>query len=55
MQNNMFGPMGGMMQDQSAQQDQPDMEAVMGDMMEMMENTGDDELDLDGDDPNWEK
>jgi len=47
MQNNMFGPMGGMMQDQSTQQDQPDMEAVMGDMMDMMENPDDDELDLD--------
>ena len=47
MQNNMFGPIGGMMQDQSTQQDQPDMEAVMGDMMDMMENPDDDELDLD--------
>ena len=47
MQNNMFGPMGGMMQDPSAQQDQPDMEAVMGDMMDMMEDPDDDELNLD--------
>jgi hypothetical protein len=62
MQNNMFGPMGGMMQDQSAQQDQPDMEAVMGDMMDMMEDPDDDELGLDedeldvnGDDADWKK
>ena len=50
MQNNMFGPMGGMMQDQATQQEQPDMEAVMGDMMDMMEDPDDDELDLDLDD-----
>jgi len=55
MQNNMFGPMGGMMQDQSAQQDQPDMEAVMGDMMDMMEDPDDDELDLDDDEVDWKQ
>lgn len=37
MQNSMFGPMDGMMQDSSTQQDQPDMEAVMGYPMDMME------------------
>ena len=55
MQNNMFGPMDGMMQDQSAQQDQPDMEAVMGDMMDMMEDPDDDELDLDDDAVDWKQ
>jgi len=62
MQNNMFGPMGGMMQDQATQQEQPDMEAVMGDMMDMMENPDDDELGLDenelelnDDDADWKK
>ena len=55
MQNNMFGPMGGMMQDPSAQQDQPDMEAVMGDMMDMMEDPDDDELGLDGDEADWKQ
>ena len=62
MQNNMFRPMGGMMQDQATQQEQPDMEAVMGDMMDMMENPDDDELGLDenelelnDDDADWKK
>jgi len=52
VQNNMFGPMGEMMQDPSAQQDQPDMEAVME---EMMENLDGDELELDGDEVDSEK
>ncbi|MFD1641825.1 hypothetical protein [Halohasta litorea] len=55
MQNNMLGPMGGMMQDPATQQDQPDMEAVMGDMMDMMENPDGDELDLDDDEVDWKK
>ncbi|ATW87516.1 hypothetical protein halTADL_0717 [Halohasta litchfieldiae] len=50
MQDNMFGGMGGMMQDPPTQQDQPDMEAVMGDMMDMMENQEADEGGLDADD-----
>ena len=61
MQNNMFGPMGGMMQDSATQQDQPDMEAVM-DMMDVMERPNDDELGLDedelevnDDDADWKK
>ena len=55
MQDNMFGPIGGMMQDPSPQQDQPDMEAVMGDMMNMMEDPDDGELDLDDDDAEWKQ
>jgi hypothetical protein len=49
MQENMFGGMGGMMQDPSTQQEQPDMEAVMGDMMDMMENSEEDGLEVDDD------
>lgn len=52
MQNTMFGPMGGIMQDPASQQDQPDMEAVMRDMME---DPDDDELDLDDDDAGWKQ
>jgi len=54
LQNNMFGPMGGM-QDPAAQQDQSDMEAVMGEMMDMMEDPDDDELDLDDDEVDWKQ
>lgn len=52
MQDDMFGQMGGMMQDPTTQQDQPDMEAVMGDMMDMMETPAEDELELNDDDDN---
>lgn len=55
MQNNMFGPMDGMMQNPPSQQDQPDMETVMGDMMDMMENPDEDELEPDDDEAEWEK
>lgn len=48
MQNNMVGQMGGMMQEPATQQDQPDMEAVMSDMVDMMENE-DTEFGLDND------
>ena len=54
MQNNMFGPMGGMMQDSATQQDQPNMEAVM-DMMDVMKNPDGDELDLDDDEVDWKQ
>ena len=57
MQNDMFGQMGGMMQGPATQQDQPDMEAVMGDMMDMMEQSDEDDqernLELDEDDVDW--
>jgi|GEM_PF-261405 hypothetical protein len=69
MQENMFGGMGGMMQDPSTQQEQPDMEAVMGDMMDMMETPeedsperdddglelGDGDLELDDDEVDWKQ
>ena len=55
MQNNMFGPMDGMMEDPATQQDQPDMEAVMGDMMDIMEDPDNDELDLDDDEVDWKQ
>lgn len=62
MQDNMFGGMGGMMQDPATQQEQPDMEAVMGEMMEAMENPeenglerDDDGLDLNDDEVDWKQ
>lgn len=69
MQENMFGGMGGMMQGPSTQEEQPDMEAVMGEMMDTMANQeengleredgdlelDDDDFELDDDEVDWKQ